>query len=326
MLNNENTSVNELSKDYNVSTGTLYRIKNDLRLITNPEALRNVFRFKIHEEEKVVKCMQEFLEHQVTQFNTSDVSKFVEKNLGYNYPLQKIRNTMKQEFSLSYKRINSRPSNIDLDKLQLTRILFSMRVSKLVDSDILLINIDESSLTKATKLNYSWVPTDENGEVLNTNFTNSLNIVLAICSNGSWIEMLTNDTLNIDRFVVFLQNLKAWQDENNKFWFKNIMILLDNLASHRTNKVIDFCKKWNFRLCYIPPYSPTLAPVELVFSVLKRKLVSKEKQKSINLCIYEGYNLAVKSMKEIDAIIIKNCYSHFYEELKNNISRISSWI
>ena len=154
MLNNENTSVNELSKDYNVSTGTLYRIKNDLRLITNSEALRNVFRFKRHEEEKVVKCIQEFLEHQVTQFNTSDIGKFVEKNLGYSYPLQKIRNTMKQEFSLSYKRINSRPSNIDLDKLQLTRILFSMRVSKLIDSDILLINIDESSLTKATKLNY----------------------------------------------------------------------------------------------------------------------------------------------------------------------------
>ena len=156
-------------------------------MITNPEALRNVFRFKRHEEEKVVKCMQEFLEHQVTQFNTNDVCKFVEKNLGYSYPLQKIWNTLKQEFSLSYKRINSRPSNIDLDKLQLTRILFSMRISKLVDSDILLINIDESSLTKATKLNYSWVPTGENGEVLNTNFTNSLNIVLAIWSNESWI-------------------------------------------------------------------------------------------------------------------------------------------
>ena len=168
--------------------------------------------------------MQEFLEHQVTQFNTSDVGKFVKKNLGYSYPLQKILNTMKQEFSLSYKWINSRLSNIDLDKLQLTWILFNMRVSKLVDSDILLINIDESSLTKATKLNYSWVPTGENGEVLNTNFTNSLNIVLVICSNGSWIEMLTNDTLNTDRFVVFLQNLKAWLDEKNKFWFKNIMI------------------------------------------------------------------------------------------------------
>ena len=138
--------------------------------------------------------------------------------------------------------------------------------------------------------------------------------------------MLTNDTLNTDRFVVFLQNLNAWLDENNKFWFKNIMILLDNLASHRTNKVINFCKKWNFRQCYIPPYSPNLAPVELVFSVLKRKLVSKEKQKSINLCNYEGYNLAVKSMKEIDTTIIKNCYSYFYEELKKSISKISSWI
>ena len=69
--------------------------------------------------------MQEFLEHQVTQFNTSDVGKFVDRNLGYSYPLQKIRNTMKQEFSLFYKRINSRPSNIDLDKLQLIRILNS---------------------------------------------------------------------------------------------------------------------------------------------------------------------------------------------------------
>ena len=325
MIHEENKSVNELSRDFNVSKGVLYRIRNHFKIISQPDAFRNVFKFRLNEEEMVVRSVHDFLKNQVDKFNVKDVHKFVEIKLGNNYPFHKIWNIMKKQFSLSYKRINSRPSNIELSKLILTRILFSIYASKLIDNDVLLINIDETTLSKTTKANYSWTPAGKNGETLNAKYINSMNIVLAICSNGSWLEMLTNDTLNAERFLIFLQNLKSWLDENHNFRFKKIWILLDNLSSHRTQKVIDFCSNWDIKLCFIPPYSPTWAPVELAFGVMKRKLSLKPQSQSINLYNYEGYSHLLKWMKELNDKIIRGCFSYFYKEIKDNISIMGSW-
>ena len=320
---NDWITVRELSKNYNISKSTLYRIKNDSRLVSKPDSMRDIFKFKKYEKEKLVNCIKEYLKYQKSHFNAEDVSKFVDLKLSNKYPIYMIRNIMKQQLNLSYKRINSRPLNVDFERLLLSRIIFSMHISKIINDDILLINIDEAWLNKETKANYSWVSTGMNGESQNINLANTMNIVLAIWSYGSWLEILSNNTLNEDRFIFSLKNLKIWLDENNCFGYSKILILLDNLASHRTNKVIDYWAKSNIKLCFIPPYSPTLAPVELAFWVLKRKLVAKNKNCSTNLNNYEGYRLVIQWMREIDNKIIRNCYSHFYWELKKNISNIS---
>ena len=202
---------------------------------------------------------------------------------------------------MSYKRINSRPCYIDIDRIQLTRILFSICLPNIIDSDTLLINIDATSTTQDTKSNYSWTPIGMKEE-WNKRFATSLNIVFAICSNGSWFEMLSNNTLTTDRFIIFLRNLKTFLEENNYFEFKRIVILLDNLPSHRTDKVVDMRLKWSFDICYILPYSSSLAPVELTFGILKRKLTQKQKEKWINLSNCEDSNLVVMCMKEMQKL------------------------
>ena len=98
--------------------------------------------------------------------------------------------------------------------------------------------LEQSWLSKATKANYSWVSAGKNGETQNINLTNTLNFVLAICSNGNWLEILSNDRLNADRFISSLESKKKWIDEHNSFGYNKILIFLNNLASHRKNKVI----------------------------------------------------------------------------------------
>ena len=315
--------MSELSKRYRISKAALYRIKHDFRLIKNSETTRKIFKFGCGEEEIVTKCVQEFLDSQTWQFNAKDLSKYILLKLRRSFPLNKIKELMKEKFNLSYKRINSRPCYIDEDRLQLTRILFSMSLSNTIDHETLLINIDETMITKETKSNYSWAPKGINSEILNIKFENSLNIILAICSNGSWFEMLSNNTLTADRFIIFLRNLKAFLKDNNNFEFKKILIIVDNLPSHRTNKVISMLLDCGFDICFLPPYSPSLAPVELTFGVLKQKLIQNRIGKWVNLKNYEGYNLVVMCMKEIDAKVIHNWFSHFYWEIKANLSKIS---
>ena len=138
------------------------------------------FRFSRREKEIVIQCIREFLERNTWQFNAKDVSMHILLKLGKNFPLNKIREIMKNKFNLSYKRINSRVWNIDVERLQLTRILFSITIANMVDSKTLLINIDEALINKETKLNYSWTPIGKNSEWFNSKFAGSLNITFAI--------------------------------------------------------------------------------------------------------------------------------------------------
>ena len=63
---------------------------------------------------------------------------------------------MKDWMSMSYKKVKSRPSNINIQKIDKIRSLFAVKLSKEITFNSRLINIDESSINRFVKSNYSW--------------------------------------------------------------------------------------------------------------------------------------------------------------------------
>lgn len=55
-----------------------------------------------------------------------------------------------------------------------------------------------------------------------------------------------------------------------------IVIFLDNVKAHKTDLVLDIAESLNIYLLPLPEYSPDLAPVELVFSILKESIKSNK--------------------------------------------------
>lgn len=49
-----------------------------------------------------------------------------------------------------------------------------------------------------------------------------------------------------------------------------ILLIIDNFSSHRSDLVKDAAKELNIELCYLPPYSPQLQPIEKVWKEMKR--------------------------------------------------------
>ena len=49
-----------------------------------------------------------------------------------------------------------------------------------------------------------------------------------------------------------------------------IFILIDNFSSHKADIVKNLAKELNIELCYLPPYSPQLQPIEKVWYKNKR--------------------------------------------------------
>ena len=106
---------------------------------------------------------------------------------------------------LSYKRVKSRPNGVDIDRINTIRSLFSVKLAKFINSQALLINIDESSINRNVKSHYSWgfkgIPIETN----NSAITDSVSTIMGICSNGSWINLIVNDTIDSTKFVWFIK-------------------------------------------------------------------------------------------------------------------------
>lgn len=50
------------------------------------------------------------------------------------------------------------------------------------------------------------------------------------------------------------------------------MVILDNLATHKSPKAVDILKSYGCWLLFLPAYSPDLNPIEMAFSKLKSHL------------------------------------------------------
>ena len=80
---------------------------------------------------------------------------------------------MKTELNLSYKRVHPRPNSICLNRIKAIRQLFIVKSLQEVSIDYLIINIDETSINRHIKTNYSWSVKGISKEVLNSPFSGS---------------------------------------------------------------------------------------------------------------------------------------------------------
>ena len=125
----------------------------------------------------------------------------------------------------------------------------------------LVINWDEWSINRNTKYNYSWSRIGINKEFKNSPLTGSISLIISIFSNGLWYAILTNSTANSEIFTYYLIKMNDWINKNKLFGYSKVIILLDNWPYHKSKRTIDKLKNINLNVIFLPPYSPSLAPI-----------------------------------------------------------------
>ena len=102
---------------------------------------------KIHGTEKnLIKTIGKLVFGSKATLNAKEVTNNINKELSTSYSANFVRNVMKNDIKLTFKRVKSRPISIDLDRIYFIRWFFSIMLSKIVSDKVLLINIDESSI------------------------------------------------------------------------------------------------------------------------------------------------------------------------------------
>ena len=124
--------------------------------------------------------------------------KFIKEKANINTPYHKIREIIKNKFNIIYKRLNQRQRNYSIRTLFAARRLFSVKFTNTIDENHLGVNIDECSIWRICRANYSLRIKDSNIECQNINSVGSINLVLAWCSNRCWFLMITADTIKIE--------------------------------------------------------------------------------------------------------------------------------
>jgi transposase len=50
------------------------------------------------------------------------------------------------------------------------------------------------------------------------------------------------------------------------------VLIIDNASCHRKNAIYDITDEYEFRILFLPPYSPDLNPIEKFWANVKRRL------------------------------------------------------
>ena len=94
---------------------------------------------------------------------------------------------------------------------------------------------------------------------------------------------------------------------------------MDNSSIHKTKEMIKFLNKTGWIVTFIPPYTPSFTPVELIFNILKKSLWKQNKNISVDLWRAEGESTIIKALNAIDKNHIKDSFIHWFHEINQTI-------
>ena len=300
--------MNQLSQLTGISMSTIRRIIQDFSSNIDRSRIYKKIRWrKLIQSKTVMQYISKFASWQTGCFTAADVQEYIKDQLLVSIPLHQIRKHLKINEKLSYKKGNPRPVNLDVSRVKLLKQLFWIRFANQLSGIKMLINIDESSITKGTKKNYSWLRTGRSCSITNLKINNSINMITAITTTGLTINMLKYKSTNAEIFKCFLDYMLFYlKEEINP---QDIGIILDNCSIHRSKLVREYCKKKGIKLYFLPQYSPELAPVEIYFSNIKHSIVQKIGKDSADMKTEESISKIADCIHNISREYIKGLWS-----------------
>ena len=172
------------------------------------------------------------------------------------------------------------------------------------------------------KSNYSWLPKGITSKIINKNTTGRCTLIASIFSDGNFFCMIVEDTVKTKEFTQFLIILKYAIKLLKLVPSKDVWITLDNAPVHTSQESLKILKNLNIDTHFLPPHSPDLAPVELFFRLIKRKLCKEYCAKDINFNKFTGRKIIFEIISNLHPKMIHNIWIEFIKSSKRSIIRL----
>ena len=179
----------------------------------------------------------------------------------------------------------------------------------------MLINVDESSFSRLTKKELTWIPKERDQIVKNICFKNSLSQVTAITSTGGVIIGKVNGSVDSNLIEKFMKEMVSSIKDSEGAEVQRSLVILDNASIHHAKLIKDYLNIEGLNVAYIPQYSPEMAPVEHYFSKLKQTVINKARGKSIDWRSHVTNSLLRDCISSIHPEMIRSIWTSFTKEI-----------
>jgi transposase len=124
-------------------------------------------------------------------------------------------------------------------------------------------------------------------------------LLAALGIEGVRCSMLTDGPINAEAFEAFVEQVLAPQ------LCPGDVVVMDNLGSHKGSRTRLLIESAGAELVFLPPYSPDLNPIELVFAKIKHLLRSLASRTQESL-----WNVMQSVLDRITTSDAVNCFRH----------------
>ena len=173
-----------------------------------------------------------------------------------------------KQLHLSHKKISTKPAVVFDEQVTEQRFDYAQRVNELPDQELWFL--DESGFNLHIAPLRCWAPKGGRPPVLAVPTNRGVNVSLLMCISPDGIVnyQIKRGSFKAADFVEYLQ---ALADHFPAVRNGEVCLVMDNARIHHARAATAFLNDNNIHHIFLPPYSPELNPIELVFGVLKRR-------------------------------------------------------
>lgn len=124
-------------------------------------------------------------------------------------------------------------------------------------------------------------------------------LIAALSLEGIRCSTVVDGAVNGDIFEAFVEHVLVPALRPGD------VVVMDNLSSHKRHRTRQLIEGAGAELVFLPPYSPDLNPIELVFSKIKQRLRSLAYRS--REALWRAMQTVLDAVTATDAI---NCYRH----------------
>ena len=124
-------------------------------------------------------------------------------------------------------------------------------------------------------------------------------LIAALGIEGMRCSTVVDGAVNGDVFEAFVEQVLVPELRQGD------VVIMDNLSSHKRHRVRQLIESAGARLVFLPPYSPDLNPIEMIFAKIKQSLRSLACR--TRNALWQAMQSVLDQITPSDAC---NCYRH----------------
>ena len=138
-----------------------------------------------------------------------------------------------------------------------------------------------------------------NCAIINDQLKGKATLILAMWSNSKWFAMAVAGTIDSENFWIFIKFLESIIKAEQEDPLKTSIVIVDNARTHASRLTKEETSKQVYKIRFLAPYCPEIAPVEQAFGIIKSKIRSQGVPRIINFDKDEGIRIVLNLLASI---------------------------